>query len=442
MLFRDYMRLALSNLWKRKLRTTLTVFAVVIGAALVALMVSLGAGAQNFITAQFSSLQSPDVISVQAQTPGGMLGAILSATGLGSQPQEVQEGQLSPIVAFNNLTGEDLDRIAALPHVARVDPVIVVLARWIKLVEQDKRYQVTLESLSPNELEMRGIAAGRSLQESDRGKALVAFAYLEVWGLASPEEAVGQEIEVRVSKGYQANPFSRKEPEGQDFTFEIVGVLQEGIATTEVVVPHQDGIEMARYLNDDDEYYTAQNMGFAASVTVDDAKNADQVARAIEKLGNYDASTADDSAGALRGAFVVLEGVLSVVGLIALAVASVGIVNTLIMAIYERTREIGVMKAVGASKGTIRFLFTVEAGGIGFFGGVLGVAFAWIVGQIINLAAHATFLSDYPTFDISRFPLWLIVTVILISCGVALLAGLLPANRAARLDPVDALRYE
>lgn len=442
MLFRDYLRMALSNLWKRKLRTLLTVFAVVIGAMLVALMVSLGAGAQNFITVQFSSLQAPDVISVQPKMPGGMLGMIFSATGLGGQPQEVQEGQLNPVVAFKHLTEQDLDQIAAVEHVESVDPVIVVLPRWVKLVGQDKRFQVQLESLTPGEVKARGIAAGRGLEENDRGKALVAFGYLGVWGLASPEEAIGQKIEVRVSKGYQANPFSRKEPEGKDYTFEIVGVLQEGIATTEVIVPFDDGVEMARYFNEDDEYYTDENMGFAASVTVDDEKNAGQVARAVEKLGDYEAKTADDSAGELRGVFAVLEGVLSVVGLIALAVASLGIVNTLVMAIYERTQEIGVMKAVGASKGTIRFLFTVEAGSIGFFGGLFGLAFAWVVGQIINVVAHATFLSEYPTFNISRFPLWLVITVITVSSGVALLAGLLPANRAARLDPVEALRYE
>ncbi len=442
MLFRDYLRTALSNLWKQKLRTLLTVFAVFIGATLVALMVSLGAGAQNFITAQLASLQAPDVVSVQPKMPGGTLGMIFSATGLGGQPQEVQEGQLNLFASIKFFTGEDLDRIATVEHVERVDPVIVVLPRWVKLVGQDKRYQVTLESLSPSELEMRGIAAGRFLQEDDGGKAVVAFAYLEVWGIESPEEAIGREIEVRVNKGYQANPFSQKEPEGQDYTLEIVGVLQESIATTEVVVSYPDGVEMARYFNEDEEYYTDANMGFAVSVTVDDERNATQVARAIEKLGDYTADTAEDSVGDIRGIFAVLEGILSVVGLIALAVASLGIVNTLIMAIYERTREIGVMKAVGASKGTIRFIFTVEAGSIGFLGGLLGVVFAWIAGQVINFVARMTFLRDFSTFSISRFPPWLVITVIAISTGVALLAVLLPANRAARLDPVEARRYE
>jgi putative ABC transport system permease protein len=138
----------------------------------------------------------------------------------------------------------------------------------------------------------------------------------------------------------------------------------------------------------------------------------------------------------------VIQAVLSIFGLIALAVASLGIINTLIMAIYERTREIGVMKAVGASKGTIRLLFTFEAGSIGFWGGLVGVVLAWIVGQIINFASHLTFLQDYKSFNISAFPLWLILLVVGLSTGIALVAGLLPANRAANLDPIEALRYE
>jgi putative ABC transport system permease protein len=112
------------------------------------------------------------------------------------------------------------------------------------------------------------------------------------------------------------------------------------------------------------------------------------------------------------------------------------------MAIYERTREIGVMKALGASKGTIRMLFTFEAGSIGFWGGLVGVFVAWLVGQLINIVSHLTFLRDYKDLNISAFPLWLILTVITLCTGVALVAGLLPANRAANLDPIEALHYE
>jgi putative ABC transport system permease protein len=270
----------------------------------------------------------------------------------------------------------------------------------------------------------------------------VAHDFLDVWNLDSPEEALGKTISVRVPIGYQINPFSSKEPEGQDYSFQIVGVFQESILSTEVAVPVADAIEMARYFGQDDEAYTDADMGLALSVHVDDPEHVDAVARDIEDLGAYSAETPEESASSLSGGFRVIQAVLSIFGLIALAVASLGIINTLIMAIYERTREIGVMKAVGASKGTIRLLFTFEAGNIGFWGGIVGVVLAWSVGQIINFVSHLTFLQDYKSFNISAFPLWLVLLVVALSTGIALVAGLLPANRAAKLDPIEALRYE
>ena len=263
-----------------------------------------------------------------------------------------------------------------------------------------------------------------------------------MWGLDSPEQALGKTISIRVPNGYQINPFSSKEPEGQDYTFQIVAVFQESILSTEIAVPMEDGIEMARYFSQDEEAYGDKDMGLALSVHVDDPQHVKAVAKAIEDLGDYSAETPEESASSLAGGFRVIQAVLSVFGLIALAVASLGIVNTLIMAIYERTREIGVMKAVGASKGTVRLLFTFEAASIGFLGGVVGVGLAWIFGQIINVISHLTFLRDYKSFNISAFPLWLLVLVVALSTGIALVAGLLPANRAANLDPIEALRYE
>ena len=441
MRFGDYVRIAMSNLWKRKLRTTLTIFAVVIGATLVALMVSLGVGVQEYVTGQLTALSLPDVIGVEPEY-GENLGAIvLGATGFGA-PQEVQEGQQNPYVNLRRFTGEDVGRIGALEHVEAVEPVVVVLPRWVHLEGDEENYQVQLLASPDHAIVQRKLAAGRAFEPGERGVAAVAYGFLEAWEMESAEEALGRTITVRVSQGYQVNPFSSKEPEGQDYRFEIVGVFQESILSTEVSVPMEDGIEMARYFNEDDGAYTEKDMGFALSVQVDDPSHLDAVARSIEDLGDYVAETPEESAGSLARGFQVIQAVLSVFGLIALAVASLGIINTLIMAIYERTREIGVMKAVGASKGTIRLLFTVEAGSIGFWGGVAGVAVAWTVGQIINVISRLTFLRDYRDFSISAFPLWLVLAVIALSTGVALLAGLLPANRAAGLDPIEALRYE
>ncbi len=441
MRFADYLRMALGNLWKRKLRTTLTIFAVVIGATLVALMVSLGVGVQEYVTGQLTALTVPDVIGVEPESGQNVASVMFGATGFGA-PQEVQEGQQNPYVNLPKFSGEDVARIEGLAHVDTVAPVVFVLPRWVQLAGDEEKYQAQLMAPPDFEIRQRQLAAGRAFEPGESGVAVVAYAFLEVWGLEGAQDALGQTITVRVPQGYQVNPFSSQEPEGRDYSFEIVGVFQESILSTEVAVPLQDGIEMARYFNEDEDAYTEADMGFALAVHVDDPDQLDAVAAAIEDAGDYEAETPEESAGALAGGFRVIQAVLSVFGLIALAVASLGIINTLIMAIYERTREIGVMKSVGASKGTIRWLFTVEAGSIGFWGGLFGIVVAWIAGQIINLVAHLTFLQDYRDFDISAFPLWLVVAVVALSTGIALLAGLLPANRAANLDPIEALRYE
>jgi putative ABC transport system permease protein len=441
MRFADYIRIAMSNLWKRKLRTTLTIFAVVIGATLIALMVSLGVGLQNYVTGQLTALSVPDVISVEPKIQEGLASVVLGATGFGP-PQEVEEGQAYAYLNIATLTGEDVERIQAVEHVAAVEPVALVMPRWVQLEGSEKKHQVQLLASPPYEIRQRKLEAGRPFEVDERGVAVVAYDFLEAWNLNSPEEALGRTVSIRVPLGFQINPFSSKEPEGQDYSFTIVGIFQDGLLSTEVSVPMEDGIEMARYFNQDDEAYTDKDMGLALSVHVDDPAQVDAVARAIEDLGDYSAQTPEESAGSLAGGFRAIQAVLSIFGLIALAVASLSIINTLIMAIYERTQEIGVMKAVGASKGTIRLLFTVEAGSIGFWGGLAGVLVAWVIGQVINFISHLTFLRDYKSFNISAFPLWLILAVIVLSTGVALVAGLLPAARAANLDPVEALRHE
>jgi putative ABC transport system permease protein len=441
MRFADYVRIAMSNLWKRKLRTVLTIFAVVIGATLVGLMVSLGVGLQNYVTGQLTALSVPDVIGVEPEANLGLASVMLGATGFGA-PQEVEEGQAYPYLDIGTLTGEDVERIRAVEHVDAVEPVVFVMSRWVQLEGDEKKFQAQILSSPIYEIRQRKLDAGRPFEPDEQGVAVVAHDFLDVWNLDGPEEALGRTISVRVPMGYQINPFSSKEPEGQDYSFQIVGVFQESILSTEVAVPVADAIEMGRYFGQDDGAYTDEDMGLALSVHVDDPEHVDAVARAIEDLGDYSAETPEESASSLSGGFRVIQAVLSIFGLIALAVASLGIINTLIMAIYERTREIGVMKAVGASKGTIRLLFTFEAGSIGFWGGLVGVVLAWIVGQIINFASHLTFLQDYKSFNISAFPLWLILLVVGLSTGIALVAGLLPANRAANLDPIEALRYE
>ena len=166
------------------------------------------------------------------------------------------------------------------------------------------------------------------------------------------------------------------------------------------------------------------------------------VEEAIKKQG-FNTFSIVDATTSLRRFFAVLDLFLGIFGSLALAVASIGIVNTLVMAILERRREIGIMKAIGASDADVRGLFFAEAGAMGVFGGGLGVALGWTIGRVINLGTNIYLKRQhFPPEQIWSGPWWLVGGAIAFSIVVSLLSGLYPASRAARLDPVQALRYE
>ena len=178
------------------------------------------------------------------------------------------------------------------------------------------------------------------------------------------------------------------------------------------------------------------------SVRVANPNQVRAVEDAIKKMG-FGAFSIVDATRSMSQFFAVLDGFLAIFGSLALAVASIGIVNTLVMAILERRREIGIMKALGASDADVRGLFFAEAGAMGLVGGTVGVTLGWALGRLINFAMNIYLQRQhFPPAEIWSVPLWLVLSAIAFSIVVSLLSGLYPASRAARLDPVQALRYE
>ena len=178
------------------------------------------------------------------------------------------------------------------------------------------------------------------------------------------------------------------------------------------------------------------------SVRVKDPGKIQLVENAVKKMG-FNTFSILDATRSVRRFFTVLDLFLGIFGSLALAVASIGIVNTLVMAILERRREIGIMKAIGAADADIKKLFFTEAGVMGLMGGALGVALGWIIGRVINLGTNVYLRSqDLAPEQIWFVPWWLVGGAIGFAIVVSLLSGLYPAARAARLDPVQALRYE
>jgi putative ABC transport system permease protein len=163
---------------------------------------------------------------------------------------------------------------------------------------------------------------------------------------------------------------------------------------------------------------------------------------AVKNMG-FGAFSLLDATRNLRLFFTIFDLLLAIFGSLALAVATLGIINTLVMAILERRREIGILKALGAADRDVKQLFFVEAGVMGLFGGALGVVFGWFIGRALtwgtNVYLHR---QNLPSAHVFSVPWWLVLGAIAFAVIVSLIAGLYPASRAAKLNPVEALRYE
>lgn len=178
------------------------------------------------------------------------------------------------------------------------------------------------------------------------------------------------------------------------------------------------------------------------SVRVKSPNRVESVQDAIRKMG-FNTFSILDATRNLRRFFAVLDLFLGIFGSLALAVAALGIVNTLVMAILERRREIGIMKAIGASDGDVKKLFLAEAAVMGLLGGTLGVALGWVIGRLINAGANFYLRrQNLPAENLWAVPWWLVGGAIAFAIVISMISGLYPAARAARLDPVQALRYE
>jgi hypothetical protein len=178
------------------------------------------------------------------------------------------------------------------------------------------------------------------------------------------------------------------------------------------------------------------------TLNLDSRADPDVVADTLEAMGFRVFSYAREFRE-MRKFFLFFDVALGVVGFIALVVASLGIVNTLVTSIVERRREIGILKSLGAEEGYIRVLFLVESGAIGALGSVIGIVFGWLITRAASLAARIYLnRQGLPDMDLFALPLWLILVGFFFGLGVSIAAGLYPAARAAAVDPVEALRSD
>ncbi|WP_309080467.1 ABC transporter permease [Zhihengliuella sp.] len=418
---------ALSNTLRSKLRTFLTVVAIVIGAFTLTLTSGLGAGVNQYVTKMVSGFGDSNQLYVMSASP-------VAGAPTGDGPVEYDpetSGGGASMMGASTLSDEDIETIASIDGITDVEPVVFVNASYLEAPDGD---QYAVDSLGmPSEAAAVELAAGE-LPAPDTAEITVPESWVEALGAGSADDAVGLDVRVGIANAVG---------EMEEFAATVSGVsLQAVSGAGGAPMPSQS-------LNDD--LYEYQNSGLAvdrpesyiqAVADVEDlAADGERIKQELtehQMLG----LTLEDQLGAIQGVINAVTWVLNGFALIALLAASFGIVNTLLMSVQERTREIGLMKALGMSGGRVFGLFSSEAVMIGLMGSVIGIGLGVATGVVGNQLLVTGPLKDVAGLSLYAVdPLGLLLIALLI-LAIAFLAGTLPALRAAKKDPIEALRYE
>ncbi|GAA4036467.1 ABC transporter permease [Arthrobacter methylotrophus] len=424
----EILKTAIANSFRSKLRTTLTVLAIFVGAFTLTITNGLGTGISNYIDLQLAAVGPGNAFTVSKTDTSGNPG-----TGPKKYDPTIKRVAASGRPGSSQLTLDqsDLDKIGAVPGITGVAPVTRINPEYIQWSTHDK-YQLSVSALAGAQPQL---ASGTNLDDTNsQAQLLLPVGYIAPLGFSDNNQAIGQVVTIGIT-----------DATGTMHTVagSVAGVEQDSLLSS-------SGIAVNKSLSA--ALSQAQATGAVAAVasTWTDAtasfasSSSAQVSDMKSKLSaaGYTAQTLDDRIGTVKTVISGIIGVLDAFAVIALLAAGFGIVNTLLMSVQERTREIGLMKAMGMGSGSVFALFSTEAAFIGLLGSVIGSAAAIGLGTAVSGALARGPLSDLAGLRILAFAPGPVGAVVLLVMVIAFIAGTLPAWRAARQNPIDSLRYE
>ncbi len=472
--FLDIIQLALRNLSEAKLRAALTTMGVIIGVAMIVTMVSFGLGLQRNANEQFKDLDAFHEIHVYGRTLFSLAaGPANQKRGGASQPDNQDDTEMRygkpPERSLDDRALAELEKI---PGVSFVKPHIFFPA-FVRSNNRSLRQPFSGAMVPDPTARFKELAAGRMISSPDAEEAVVSPEFVRAFGYGRAADAVGQNLELLEpaaggrsdgQKNGGASAGVGADEVAAARTYRIVGVLKgetggdrfNGMMPTANIYlsllaartwkdEHLDeqskiALAFARKNGTLDEH---DNVSYTTAVIrVEDPVMLDAVRKRIAELGFGSFSFTDEFKQA-RVFFLIINSALGLLGGISLLVASFGIANTMLMSILERTREIGIMKAIGAEDREIKLIFFVEAAILGLTGGMIGALLAWGLSIVANQLAYRFLLQPHGAayVDFFALPPYLWLSALGLAVLVSIAAALYPASRAVRIDPVAALRH-
>jgi len=458
MRFNDVTDLATRNLREALLRNSLTTVGIAVGVASLVAMLSLGIGLQQMANSRLQKSGLFDTV------------VVTSRRDLRSFSRE-QENTGPAAAESQPLDDAARAEIARIPNVIEVTPDI----RFITELRYEDKPHLTMIAgmpLSDRSNDVFENMLGNFFSSADAPEVILQKRFAEeLLGInpapnapetdpAKLKPLLGKEIILHYAERIYANDSGKQSAgSGVNFsivphnkTLRIVGIAIEdpegmrGAGRGRAFIPQTLAeslhVMLPSDLRESMRSFTSKPAYSSLGVKVTSASKVQAVQDAIRKMG-FNTFSILDATKSLRRFFAVLDIFLGIFGSLALVIASLGIVNTLLMAILERRREIGIMKAIGASDRDVQVIFFSEAAVMGLVGGLLGVSFGWLLGRAINFGTNVYLRQlEMPPENLWSSPWWLLAGAVLFAIAVSILSGLFPAARAAKLEPVEALRYE
>ena len=459
----DLLSMCLKNLFRRKLRTLLTLFGVIIGTCSIVVMISLGVGLTETQLESIESMGDLTLITVYRNW-------------------ENQE---------NKLNQTAVSEIAAIPNVKVATPFVSYYSEFVIQVDERYRYQGSIVGVNRDALALLGYEAaeGRLFNSMDAKNAVVVGSKVAYQFMDTKKKRNNYVDPYPDEFGRIQDPFvdimhdkvflNITDNEAEDWLeiptnkgserLNVVGVLQSSSDNNyrfdkdyTIYMDINYALEMQKLYNKENKVRTSddQNNYDTVYVKANSIDDVTAIEAAIQDMG-FNTDSLNSMREETQNQFRTIQLILGGLGAISLLVAALGITNTMIMSIYERTREIGVMKVIGCSTGNIRTMFLMEAGFIGFFGGVLGIGISYGLSYLINMVLnnmngggsmmgggimvggyYGGMMDPSMMTQYSVIPPWLVGLALFFSTMIGLISGYYPANRAVKISALEAIKHD